>query len=140
MLRRLGAGTAVVALLYGLLFAPYTHVHSAIDSVSDEHHPRGHALVHSHATSHAHHDDVAEGPEAEGPDHDERILSVASFVFPEAAPGPVESIAILVSVQPLSELTSVWSGIHRPQPQAHGPPLDWSSPLRAPPAFPPAAV
>lgn len=136
MLRRFGASVAVLALLYGLFAAPYTHAHHAIESVTDEHHPYGQSLVHSHATPHEHHDDDESSPEAsEKHDEDDRIWSVDSFLFQQPtlthAPAPV----LLVFGEPPLGLTSVWLGAERPQPKAHGPPLSLSTALRAPPVL-----
>jgi hypothetical protein len=136
MLRRFGASVAVLALLYGLFAAPYTHAHHAIDSVSDEHHPHGQSLVHTHATPHGHHDNDKFSPEASAThDGDEQIWSVDSFLFQQPTLTHPPTPALLVFAEPPIVLISVWLGADRPQPKAHGPPLAWSSALRAPPVL-----
>jgi hypothetical protein len=133
MLRHFGAALAVVALLCGLSVAPYTHVHHAIDSVSDEHHPHGDTLVHTHAAPHSR--QHADHSEPAGKQHgDEQIWSVDSFVFQPPVPSPAPSPAALVLGEPHVQLTSTWSGVDRPQPKAHGPPVGSPCGLRAPPA------
>lgn len=137
MLCRVGASVGVLALLSGLLASPYTHAHKAIDSVTDEHHPHGQTLVHTHATSHAHHDDDSDRSEPEaGRSHEpDRIWSVASFLFQQPSLPGAPAPALFECVEAPPVLTSVWLGAARPQPKAHGPPLELSSPLRAPPAL-----
>ena len=139
MLRRFGAAGAVVALLYGLSAAPFTHAHHAIDSVSDEHHPQGDTLVHTHASPHSHHDadHPAPGPrDTEG--GDDPIWSVDNFVFQQPVLSHAPSAVLLVLREPHVQLTSTWSGVDRPQPTAHGPPIGSPHGLRAPPPSPPA--
>lgn len=131
MLRRSGAVVAVLALLYGFSAAPFTHAHHAIDSVSDEHHPQGEALVHSHASPHAH--DSERGP-ADTKDGDDQIWSVDSFVFQAAAAPAAPAPVLLAFAEPHLSLTGTWLGIERPQPIAHGPPVGTPFGLRAPPA------
>jgi hypothetical protein len=140
MMRRFGAGLAVLALLQGFAAAPYTHGHSGIDAVSDEHHPHGHSLVHTHAFPHAHHDDDDAEPQAAGGTghSEEQIWSVDSFVFAHPVISHPPAPVVPVFEAPPPELTSVWLGAYRPQPKAHGPPLASCSLLRAPPAFPPS--
>jgi hypothetical protein len=139
MLRRFRACLSVLALLYGLTAAPYTHAHQAIDAESDEHHLEGQTLVHTHATPHPHHHDAEELGAAIAGNHagTERVWSVDSFLFQQPPVNPAPGPALLAFGEPPVALTSVWLGAHRPQPRAHGPPLALSSPLRAPPAFPP---
>jgi hypothetical protein len=134
MLRRSGASVAVLALLYGLSGAPYTHAHHAIESVSDEHHPHGQALVHTHATPHSHGDEHGAPPARELPD-DERIWSVDSFVFQQPTVSQIPIPVLFVIAERDVELPCVWLGARRLQPKAHGPPFTLSSPLRAPPVF-----
>lgn len=139
MLRHFGAAVAVLALLFGLSAAPYTHAHHAIDSVSDEDHPRGDTLVHTHASPHSHHDADHSEPEPAGKDDsDEQIWSVDSFVFQQPVPSQAPSPVLLVFGEPHVHLTSSWLGVDRPQPNAHGPPVGSPFGLRAPPASQPA--
>lgn len=139
MLRRFSAGVAVVALLYGFSVAPYTHAHHAIDAVSDERHPHGQTLVHTHATPHAHHDAQRSESQASGTHDDaERIWSVDGFVFQQPVPSRAPAPVLLVFGEPPLGLTSVWLGAQRPQPKAHAPPFAWTSPVRAPPVVPPS--
>ena len=139
MLRRLGAPLAVLALLFGLSAAPYTHAHHAIESVSDELHPYGKTLVHTHASPHSHDDAGQSGPNPAGKeDSDEQIWSVSGFVFQPPVPSHAPSPVLLVFGEPHVHLTSIWLSAPRTQPQAHGPPVESPSGLRAPPAFPPA--
>ena len=130
MLRRPGAVVAVLALLYGFSAAPFTHAHHAIDSVSDEHHPVGAALVHSHASPHAHESEP--GP-ADTKGRGDHVWSVDSFVFQAAAAPLAPCPVLLVFGAPRPQLTGRWLGIDRPQPIAHGPPAVSPSGLRAPP-------
>ena len=139
MLRRPGAVLAVLAFLYGLSAAPYTHAHHAIDSVSDGRHPYGETLVHTHASPHAH--DGAEHPEpdtAGDQDSDERIWSVEGFVFQQPASGHAPSPVLQIFGEPYVQLTSICLAADQLQPRAHGPPVGSPSGLRAPPAFLPA--
>ena len=141
MLRHFGAAVAALALLCGLWAAPYTHAHHAIDSVSDEHHPQGETLVHTHASPHSH--DDADHPDSEptsDEDRDDRIWSVDSFVFQQPVPNQAPSPVLVIFGEPHVQLTSIWLGAHRPQPKAHGPPAGSPCGLRAPPAFLPAFV
>lgn len=136
MLRRFGAAVAALALLHGFAAAPFTHAHHGIDSVSDERHPHGETLVHTHASPHAHHDADHTDPDAASRDgRSERIWSVESFLFqpPVSSQGP--SPVLLVFGEPHVPLTSMWLGVSRPEPMAHGPPLGSPTALRAPPAF-----
>ena len=136
MLHRFGAGVAVLALLCGSFAAPYTHAHHAIGSVSDEHHPEGQSLVHTHATPHGHHDDHESGPEASRKHRgDERSWSVDSFLFQQSTVTDTPTPGLLLFGAPPLALTSVWLGADRPQPKAHGPPLSLSTALRAPPVL-----
>jgi hypothetical protein len=131
MLRHLGAAVAVLALLFGLSAAPYTHVHQAIGSASDTQHPHGATLVHTHASPHSHHEPGQPGSEPTS--GEDQIWSVDSFVFhlpvPDQAPSPV----LCAFGEPHAQLTRVWLGADRPQPRAHGPPIGSPSGLRAPP-------
>ena len=141
MLRRFGAAVAVLAFLYGFSAAPYTHAHHAIDSVSDEHHPHGDTLVHTHASPHSHHDaDHPEREPADKEDSDDQIWSVDSFVFQQPAPGHAPPVVLLVFGELHVQLTSIVLGADLPQPRAHGPPVGSPSGLRAPPAFLPASA
>ena len=136
MLRRLGAAVAVLAFLSGFSAAPYTHAHHAIDSVSDEHHPHGDTLVHTHASPHSQHDaDHPERVPAGKEDSDDQIWSVDSFVFQHPVPSPAPSVVLVVCRELHVQLTSLWLGADRLQPKAHGPPIGLPSGLRAPPAF-----
>lgn len=138
MLRPLGAAVAVLALLYGLSAAPYTHAHHAIDSVSDERHPHGETLVHTHASPHS--QDGADHPErgAGDRDSDEQIWSVDGFVFQQPASGHAPFPALQVVGEPYVRLTSMCLTADQLEPRAHGPPVGSPSGLRAPPAFLPA--
>jgi hypothetical protein len=139
MLCRFGAAVAVLAFLYGFSAAPYTHAHHAIDSASDERHPHGETLVHTHASPHSHHGaDHPEPDPAGNQDRDEQIWSVDSFVFQQPVASHAPSPVLLVFGEPHVQLTSIWLGADRPQPKAHGPPVGSPSGLRAPPAFLPA--
>ncbi len=136
MLRRFSAVAAVLAFLCGFSAAPYTHAHHAIDSVSDEHHPHGDTLVHTHASPHSHHDaDHSEPQPAGKEDSDEQIWSVDSFVFQQSVPSQAPFPVLLVSGEPHVQLTSMGFAADRLQPKAHGPPIGSPSGLRAPPAF-----
>ena len=136
MLRQSLAVAAVLAFLCGFSAAPYTHAHHAIDSVSDEHHPRGETLVHTHASPHAHHDADHPEPEPAGDeDRDDQIWSVDSFVFQQSVPSQAPFPALQVSGEPHVQLTSMGFVADRPQPKSHGPPVGSPSGLRAPPAF-----
>lgn len=134
MLCRFGAAVAVLTFLCGFSAAPYTHAHHAIDAVSDEHHPQGETLVHTHASAHAHDDADHSEPEPAGDDdRDEQIWSVDSFVCQQPVPGPAPAPGLLVSIEPHVQPTSPRLGVDRPQPKAHGPPVGSPSGLRAPP-------
>lgn len=141
MLRAGVAGIAVAALLFGFAVAPYTHAHTAIDSVSDERHPHGATLVHTHATPHSQQQESGhESPvRPDGDSHDE-IWSVASFIFQQSArpdtPGPA---LILAGATPV-EGSSTGAGVPGPEPSAHGPPVVSLAALRAPPIVPPASA
>jgi hypothetical protein len=140
MLRPLGAPLAVLALLFGLSAAPYTHAHHAIESVSDELHPYGDTLVHTHASSHSHGDaDHSEPEPAKGKESDEQIWAVNGFACPQPVPIHAPPHVLLVSGEPCVQLTSIWLGTDRPQPNSHGPPVGSPSGLRAPPALLPAS-
>lgn len=142
VLRRCGTAVAALALLFGFSAAPFTHAHHDVDSVNDEHHPPGGALVHTHASPHAPPDADHSTPEdASDEDRGERIWSVESFVFqqpiPQEAPAPVLCVVGEPYVQPVGPSLSACP----PQPRAHGPPVGSPpSGLRAPPAFLPPHV
>lgn len=138
MLRHFGAAVAVLALLFGLSAAPYTHAHHAIDSASDEHHPHGATLVHTHASPHSHHE--ADQPGSEPTNGEDQIWSVDSFVFHPPVPSQAPSPVLCAFGEPPVRLTSAWLGADRPQPTAHGPPIGSPSGLRAPPATLPPFV
>jgi hypothetical protein len=139
MLRGLGAPLAVLALLFGLTAAPHTHAHHAIDSVTDEHHPHGDTLVHTHASPHSHHDADRSEPEPAGKEErDEQIWTLNGFVFQPSVPSHAPSPVLRAFGEPHVQLTSIWLGAPRPQPKAHGPPVGSPSGLRAPPVFLPA--
>jgi hypothetical protein len=141
MLRRFGAPLAVLALLFGLSAAPYTHAHHAIESVSDEHHRYGDTLVHTHASPHSHHDADPSGPKPAGKEEsDEQIWAVNGFVFQQSVPSHAPPAVLLVFGEPHVQLTSIWLRALRMQPQAHGPPVGSPSGLRAPPALLPTFV
>lgn len=135
MLRPVGAAVAVLALLSGLSAAPYTHAHHAIDSVTDEHHPHGATLVHTHASPHSHHDAEPPDEPARDKDQQDQIWSVDSFVFQQPVANQNPSPLLVEFGEPHVVLTSIWLGAHRPQPMAHGPPLGSPTALRAPPAL-----
>ena len=139
MLHRFGAPLAVLALLFGLSAAPYTHAHHAIESVSDELHPYGDTFVHTHASPHSHHDADHSVPEpAKEEESDEQIWTVHGFVCQQPVPSHAPAHVLLVFGKPDVRLTSMWLGSDRLQPKAHGPPIGSPSGLRAPPAFLPA--
>jgi hypothetical protein len=141
MLRRFGAAVAALALLYGFSAAPLTHAHHAIDSVSDERHPSGETIVHTHASPHAHHDaDHTDSAAASHEGSSERIWSVESFVFQPPTPNRAPVPVLCVFGEPHVPLTGISLGVPAPQPKAHGPPVESPSGLRAPPAFPPPFV
>jgi hypothetical protein len=141
MLHRFWAIVAVLAFLCGFYAAPYTHAHHTIDSVSDEHHPHGDTLVHTHAAPHADRAGDHPGPAPAGHEgRGELIWSMENFVFQQPVPSHAPSPALLVFGQPHVQLASAWLGAERPQPKAHGPPSNSPSGLRAPPAsLPPFA-
>ena len=141
MLRRFGAAAAVLAFLYGFSAAPFAHRHHAIDSVSDEQHPHGETLVHTHTSPHSHHGaDRSEPRPAGREDSDEQIWSVASFVPHQSAFSHTQPPALQVFGELYVELASVRLAAERWWPRAHGPPVQLPSGLRAPPAFLPAIV
>jgi hypothetical protein len=141
MWRRFGAAVAVLALLCGFSAAPYTHAHHTIDSVSDADHPHGWSLVHTHASSHPHHDAGHSEPEpVDQDDGGDRIWSVNSFVFQQPVPGHAPSPALVAAGEPHIQRTAVWLSAPLPEPRAKGPPTDSSSGLRGPPAFLPLFV
>jgi hypothetical protein len=135
MLRRLGAAVAVLAFLCGFSAAPYTHAHHAIDSSSDELHPHGDTLVHTHASPHSHHDTDHSEPGPGKEDRDERIWSVDSFLFQQSVPSHASSPVLQAFGEPFVQLTSSGFAADRLQPRVHGPPVGSPSGLRAPPAF-----
>lgn len=132
MMRRCGAVTAVLALLCGFSTAPYTHVHHAVDSVSDAQHPHGRTLVHSHTSPHAHHDDDHSGS-APG-DRDGSIWSVNDFVFQASVQSQPLAPMLLTDAERHAPLIRSWLGTDRLQPRGHGPPEGLTPGLRAPPA------
>ena len=136
MLRGFGAPLAVLALLFGLSSAaPYTHAHRAIASASDEHHPKGDSLVHTHSSPHAHHDADHPDPEPAGDeDREDQIWSVNNFVFQQSPGSPAPPPVLLVFGELHVPLTSRGFGVDRPSPRAHGPPIGSPPGLRAPPA------
>lgn len=139
MVRRLVAVVAVLAVLCGLSAAPHTHAHHTIDAASDEHHPYGDTLVHTHASPHAHRAADQPGPGPAGHEGGgEQIWSMESFVFQQPVPNHTPSPALLIFGEAHVRLTSAWLGAERPQPKAHGPPSGSPSGLRAPPASLPA--
>jgi hypothetical protein len=138
MLRRLAAAVAVLAFVHGLSTAPYTHAHHAIDSASDERHPHGATLVHTHASPHSDHGAAHPLPGPAGGQDSEQVWSVDSFVFQQPIQSHAPLPALLVSFAPHTQLTSMWLGADRPHPKAHGPPIGSPPGLRAPPAFLPA--
>jgi hypothetical protein len=138
MSRRFGAAVAVLATLYGLSAAPYTHAHHTIASVLDGHHPVGQPLVHTHTAPHSHHD--ADHPE-QGPvghDSQDQIWSVDNFVFPPASSTHDPGVDLVIGGKPHIQLRSIWFRADRLPPRAHGPPVGPPSGLRAPPDFLPA--
>src|SRR5690606_8076646 len=124
-----------LVFLCGFSAAPYTHAHDGIGSVSDERHPSGDTLVHTHASPHAHQDADHSGPRPDGEEgNDDQIWSVSSFVFQQPVPTHVPSPVLLVFDEPHVQLIGTWLGADRPQPSSHGPPAGSASGLRAPPA------
>jgi hypothetical protein len=138
MLRRCGAAVAVLAFLCGFSAAPYTHAHHEIDSVTDEYHPHGETLVHTHASPHSQHDATHSLPGSHGKADVDSIWSVDNFVFQPPVPSHAPSPVLWVFGEPHVQLTSTGSGVDRPQPNAHGPPVGSPLGLRAPPASLPA--
>ena len=138
MLRRFGAPLAVLALLFGLSVAPYTHAHHAIESESDELHPYGETLVHTHASPHTDEADHSQPEPAKGEESDDRIWAVNGFVCQQPLSSHAPSHGLLVFGEPHVQLTSIRLCTDRPQPKSHGPPIGSPSGLRAPPAFLPA--
>ena len=136
MLCRFGAAVAVLAFLHGFSAAPFTHAHHAIDSASDELHPQGDTLVHTHTSPHSHHyADHSEPQPAGKEDSDDQIWSVDSFVFQQLVPSHAPSPVLQVFGEPYVQLFSIWLAADRLQPRAHGPPVGLPFGLRAPPAF-----
>jgi hypothetical protein len=136
MLRRFWATVAVLALLCGFSAAPFTHAHHAIDAVSDEHHPHGDTLVHTHASPHARgggHDSVPAPPGHH--DSGDRIWSVDTFVCQLPAASHPPSPALLVFGEANVPSASSWLGAERLQPKANSPPAGSPPGLRAPPAI-----
>jgi hypothetical protein len=142
MLRRFGAAISVMALLLGFVSAPYTHVHQSGDGVSDphNHHSRPAALLHAHVTPHSGHHDSHHPPVEGDQDAEQKIWSVAGFVFHPAPAAHAPSPALPVSPVAHAVSFSSWvAGVSVTQPGAHGPPFIAGSSLRAPP-FGPSAV
>ena len=78
----------VMALLLGFVAAPYTHVHQSARGVSDahDHHSRPATLLHAHGTAHSADPDTHHAPAEGDQDVEQKIWSVAGFVFHEAPP------------------------------------------------------
>lgn len=138
MPRRLGAIVALVAFLCGFSAAPYTHAHHDIDSVSDEHHPHGGTLVHTHASPHSHHDadDSKPQPASQEDNDDDRVWSVQTFVSPQPPSGDAPPVVLVVFGELHTQPTSAWIAADCLQPNAHGPPVGGPFGLRAPPPLP----
>lgn len=141
MLRHCGAAVAVLALLYGWSAAPYTHAHRAIDSLTDERHPHGVTLVHTHASPHAYHDAGRSGHDSGGAeDRQDQVWSIGSFAFHPPAPHEAPAPAFVDVGTPYVQPAGNGSRADRLQPMAHGPPAVAPPGLRAPPEFLPAFV
>jgi hypothetical protein len=138
MLRRFGAIVALLAFLCGFSAAPYTHAHHDIESVSDEHHPRGGTLVHTHASPHSHQDadDAKPQPASQEGHGNEQIWSVQTFVSQQPLSWDALPVVLVVFGELPIQPTSTWISANGPQPKAHGPPIGGLHGLRAPPAFP----
>lgn len=136
--RRLGAIVALLTFLCGFSAAPYTHAHHDIDSVSDEHHPHGDTLIHTHASPHSHHDADDSKPQPAGQeDHDDdQIWSVQTFVSQQPPSGDTPPVVLVVFGELHVYLTITWIAGNWRQPKAHGPPIGGPYGLRAPPALP----
>lgn len=136
MLRPLGAASAVLTMLVGLLVLPHAHVHASAAG-ADVHHGHRGPLVHAHAAPHRHQGEREDEPTDErGPA--QQIRSIEAFVFQSVATPlsltPVLMATALVQFQ-LPKLPARLIAAHPP---AHGPPLASASGLRAPPLIPPA--
>ena len=138
MLRRLGAVVALLAFLCGFSAAPYTHAHHEIESASDEHHPHGDTLVHTHASPHSHHDADDSKPLPAGQeDHDDdQIWSVQTFVSQQPPSADAPPVVLVVFGELHVQPTRTWIAGNWPQPKAHGPPIGGPHGLRAPPTLP----
>lgn len=136
MLRRWSALAAIVAVLCGVGATPYTHAHHAIDSVADDHHPRGATLVHSHIAPHEDRHDHESGRES---DHretaDDPVWSVAPFVAHQQAVSSVYVPLAVNFVPALPHVEPTTVRIERDRPRAHAPPPARSLSLRAPPSL-----
>ena len=142
MLRRFGAALSVMALLLGFVTSPYTHVHQSARGVSDahDHHSRPTTLLHAHVTPHSGDHDSHHPPVEGDRDAEQKIWSVAGFVFQPTGAAYAPSPALPVSpVAPAVSPGSWVPGVSVTQPGAHAPPFIAGSNLRAPP-FGPAAV
>jgi hypothetical protein len=146
MRRTFAASIALLAVLSGLAFAPFTHVHPAgarTAGVHDDHRDGG--LRHAHVSTHEH-AAQAETPRAhEGAgrhDHDTSAVALGAgdFVFTPVAgahhPPPQALPPAPLVVAPLTTVSSAALF----QPPAHGPPDDARLPARAPPHQPSAEV
>ena len=139
MLRRFGAALSVMALLLGFVASPYTHVHQSVSDGHD-HQSRPAALLHAHVTPHSGDHDSHHPPVEGDQDVEQKIWSVAGFVFQPAPTAYAPSPALPVS--PVAHAVSPGSwlpGVSVTQPGAHAPPFIAGSSLRAPP-FGPAPV
>jgi hypothetical protein len=142
MLRWFGAAISVMALPLGFVAAPYTHVHQSAHGQSDvqDPHSRPATLLHAHVTPHSGDHDSHHPPVEGDQDAEQKIWSVAGFVFHPAPAADAPSPALPVSPVAHAVPPSTWvAGVSVTQPGAHGPPFIAGSSLRAPP-FAPAAV
>lgn len=138
MLRRCGAIVAMLVVLGGFSAAPYTHAHHDIASVSDEHHPHGATLVHTHASPHSQHDADNSTPLPAGQEDqdDDQISSVPTFVSQQPPSADAPAVVLVVLGERHVQPARTWIAANRPQPKAHGPPIGSPLGLRAPPALP----
>jgi hypothetical protein len=138
----------VLAVLTGFALAPHNHVHPVGTRVGDDHHHRpGSGVVkHAHLTVHqpAVHDLGAEhhdtGEADHGQDQSQVVSAADEFLFQVTdgprCPAPSESVLVTAVAQP----TLIATASPMLQSPAHGPPEGRSTPSRAPPPVPVAAV
>lgn len=139
MFRQAGAPLSVLALLFGFVAAPFTHVHQ--HGATDAHDRRTGpaALLHAHVAAHLGDQDPHHAPaEDDRQDHELKIWAFDGFVFqPAAATAAPPAVLHVCSVTPV-HLPGAWSRLHVSQPRAHGPRAAGGSGLRAPPLEPAA--